>query len=223
MRMSGVVAALALSPLLACGDGPSGSPSSTSTPAPIDRDGDGFTEAAGDCNDQDAAVNPNGKVVVELCLWTTTEWDCPRRSRDSPEDTDLIRVRLINNQCDTLEIFSAAVQITVREAHGTFNPPGETWTTEHVSFTPSSIPMGVGGDVFVDSGSTCTNTGSGARRSGLYNVYEAEIILQTSAGPIHAAASNSRTTNFPFSDEASSLATSLQGGRPARMSVAPRS
>lgn len=214
MRVSSVVAALALSPLLACGGGSSGSPA---TPAAVDKDGDGFAEAAGDCNDQNAAVNPNGAIVVELCLWLNPEWDCPRGSSDYPEDTDSIRVRLINNKCSTLVITSAAVQITVREASGTFNFTGETWTTENVQFSPSSIPMGVGGDILVDSGSTCTNTTGG----GAYNVYDAEVILQTSAGPIHAATSNSRTTNFPFSGEASSLATSLQGGRPARMSVAP--
>jgi hypothetical protein len=219
MRLSRVASALALALLLACGNGSSSSPSSSSTPAPVDRDGDGFTIAAGDCNDQDAAVNPNGKVVVELCLWETTEWDCPRSSSEYPEESASIRVRLINNQCDTLLIFSAAVQITVREAHGTFNSPGETWTTERVSFTPNSVPIGVGGDVFVDSGVTCTNPGGGRAR-GVYNVYEAEIILQTSAGAIHAATSNSRTTNFPLGDEASSLAHGLSGGRPARMPLA---
>jgi hypothetical protein len=186
------VAVAALWPLLSCG-GSSTSPS----PATLDRDGDGFTGAAGDCNDQSATVNPNGTIAVEACVWTNPEWVCPRGSERLPEEEDVVRVRVVNNRCSILSITDAAVQITVLEAQGTFNTPGEKWTSEHLSFSPASIPIGVGGDVLVDTNIVCTNRSGG----GSYNVYQAELTLLTSAGAVRCTTANSHTTRFLFPGE----------------------
>jgi len=215
MRIDTALVAVALSTLLGCGGGSSGSTSPS--PVGIDKDGDGFTDVAGDCNDQNAAVNPSGTIVVQAS-WVSPVWDCPRGSHDYTEDKDFIRVRLTNNKCSALSITDATVQTTVREAHGTFNFPGETWTSEHVPFSPNSIAMGVGGDILVDGDLICTNGPGG--NANAYNVYEAEVTLQTSAGPVKATTTNRRTTRFPLASDAPSGVSGLQGTRPG-LSMAP--
>ncbi len=142
------VAVVAIVTASGCGSSPA------SPPVAVDKDGDHFTEAQGDCNDANAAVNPDGVVVVEACRWTTAQWDCPRGSNRYTEDQDVILVRVINNKCSTLTITSAAVETTVQEADGTFNRVGETWTTEKLAVSPTSVPAGVG----ATSGSTSTTS-----------------------------------------------------------------
>jgi len=200
--------ALALCPALGCGGGSS----KASSPVTVDKDGDGdgFTEAQGDCNDQVAAINPAGKITVAACFWVLPEWDCPRGSDNYHEDNSQIQVSLVNNKCTALSITDATVQITVREAHGTFNYTGQTWTTEHVGFSPSSVARGNGGTIVVDSSIYCTNT----RGRGTYNVYDAKVTFQTSAGSVEAVTSNARTTTFPFIGDAASGVSGLPGSRP---------
>ena len=205
MRTTSAFLALSLCPLLGCGGSSSRSTSASSSG--VDRDGDGFADTAGDCNDQVAAINPNGTIVVEYCAWQNPEYDCPRGSDKYPEETDQVHVRLTNNKCSTLSITDATVQTTVREAHGTFNFPGETFVTEHARFSPNSVPMGVGGDILVDAGLTCTNPRGGDS----YNVYDASVTLQSSAGPLKCTAINGRTTRFPFLCSPSSGVSALPG------------
>jgi len=185
-----LVAAAALS-LLRCG---SSSDSPASSPATADRDGDGVTAAAGDCNDQDPAIHPNATVVAPSCLWRTTQWDCPRGSERTPEDQDAIFVRVANNRCSPLSVVDATVHVTVLEAHGTFNHANEKWTSEHVLFSPRSLPAGATAEVEVDGDVVCTNRGGGLT----FNVYQAEVVLQTSAAPLRCVTANTHTTRFPL-------------------------
>jgi hypothetical protein len=182
--------------LLAGATGCGGSSEPTASTVTSDRDRDGFTQAAGDCDDQNAAVNPNGTVVAQSCVWRTTQWDCPRGSDKYPEDNDAIFVHVTNNQCAALSVVEASVHVTVLEAHGTFNQPNEKWTSQHVRLSPNSLPMAVTADVEIDGDVVCSNSGGG----GSFNVIQAEVVLQTSAGPLTCVTSNTHTTRFPFAD-----------------------
>ena len=196
---------------LVCVLGCGGSSEPTMSAATSDRDRDGFTTASGDCDDQNAAVNPNGSVVAASCSWQSSQWDCPRGSEKSPEDKDSIFVRVANNQCSSLAVADATVHVTVLEAHGTFNQPNEKWTSEHVLFSPKGLPMAVTAEVEVDGDIVCTNPGGG----GSYNVVQAEVVLQTGAGPIRCVTSNTHTTRFPVAGETVREAEGLRHGQPA--------
>ena len=205
-RILPVVVALTCS--LRCG----GSSTTAPPPATSDADRDGVTAAAGDCDDHNAAVNPNATVVAPSCVWQSTQWDCPSGSQRYPEDKDSIFVRVANNQCTALSVVDATVHVTVVEARATFNQANEKWTSEHVRFSPNNLPLGVTGDVEVDGDIVCTN-GSGA---GGYNVYRAEVVLQTSAGPLRCTTTNTHMTRFPVAGERTPGLEGLSGGRAGR-------
>jgi hypothetical protein len=210
IRVGGMVVVVAVGlSLTACG-GSSGTTSPSR--AAVDADGDGFSESAGDCNDHSASIHPNATPEVAACRWTRASWQCPRGSERSPEAADLIRVQVINNTCSTLSISDARVQTTVREAHGTFNFVGETWASNHVSYAPTSIPKGIGADIEVDADIVCTNRSGG----GLYNVYTAEVTLDTSAGALTCETTNTHTTRFPIATGRAGFGPSASGGAVAR-------
>jgi hypothetical protein len=204
VRVYRTVTVVGLVASFGCGGGSS----APSTPSSPDTDGDGFTVANGDCNDQNATINPNGKVVVEATVWVNPQYNCPRGSDGYPEDDDVVRLRITNNRCSVLAVTDASAKITVLEAHNTYNFPGETWTNDHARFSPATIAAGVGADVVVEGGSVCTNPGGGDG----YNTYQADVTLQTSAGSLVGVTSNSRTTIFGFADSLLSNAAARQGG-----------
>jgi hypothetical protein len=110
---------------------------------------------------------------------------------------DAIQISLVNDSCSTLYVTQATVPVEVQEAHGTFNHAGQTWTTEHAAFSPTSAGPGNDVSVRVDPVITCANS----RGGGSYNVYMAKVTLQTSAGVLESWTTNTRTDTFPFRGE----------------------
>jgi hypothetical protein len=163
--------------LVGCGGGSS----TPSSPAARDKDGDGFTEAQG---------------------------DCPRGSDQRDDVDDAIQISLVNDSCSTLYVTQATVPVEVQEAHGTFNHAGQTWTTEHAAFSPTSAGPDNDVSIRVDPVITCTNS----RGGGSYNVYMAKVTLQTSAGVLESWTTNTRTDTFPFRGETG--AAGQAGSRP---------
>jgi hypothetical protein len=165
-------------------------------PLATDNDGDGLSENAGDCNDADGQVNPNGVVNFANARFETTTSTCGEGSDEAPVSLVLL-ADAANNRCGTpLTINGASVVLTIEIANGTNNRPGQRFNIPSLAVSPTTVAAGSRATIRLDPRLVCTNApGEGG---GAFNEFSAQLTVNTSAGTFTLQATNRHRVSFPF-------------------------
>jgi hypothetical protein len=163
-------------------------------PQELDSDRDGFTPLAGDCNDGDPAVNPNGAVSFENARFENPASTCPDGSNGGQVSLVLL-VDGRNNRCSAVTINTMSVTITVTAANNVNNQVGQSFAFNNVTFSPATLAPGTRTAVRTDLMPTCTNP---ARNGAGFAELSGRITVSTSAGDFSAETVNRNRTEFPF-------------------------
>jgi hypothetical protein len=161
-------------------------------PRAVDDDGDGVSENAGDCNDGNAQINPNGAVNFANARFTTPTVNCPfgtNRPLSIPLSVDGS-----NNRCSPANLSNVSVTFRVEASRNTLDEPGETFTVNNPTFSPSAITPGASATVQVQMATVCTNPEGGG---GGFTELSAQVTLTGSFGTLTVPVSNRQRVNFP--------------------------
>jgi hypothetical protein len=171
-------------------------------PLAKDDDGDGVSENAGDCNDADPNVRPNGTVSFSVDFAFTGSVDCS--ARNSRAQT----YRVSNNSCSAVTI-SQLSQNSVRGV-GNCTFPGET---NRLGLQASSVAPGTSSVIRTGPAAGSSFPGlccsSGNCSTGSCRV-EFNYALATSAGTFTAA--NTYTITYPRPNSCPKACTNLNPG-----------
>jgi len=162
-------------------------------PTQVDNDGDGLSEAQGDCNDADRNVTPSGTPTLTGGRFEAPGSTCPEGNPSSTSIPIIVDAR--NNGCGVVTVNSATVVFTVTDAMGTIDTPGEQVTLNEVPFTPNTLAPGTATSVRLNLVATCFNPPGGD--SG-FTELSAQVTLQTSSGPIAVEIQGRNRVNFPL-------------------------
>jgi hypothetical protein len=166
-------------------------------PLDVDDDGDGLTENQGDCNDNNAAVNPSGSVDFMNARFEPAGTVCPAGATGQPLEFPIV-VTGTNHRCDTVTISSVSVLMTIVNVNNTNDTVGDTFTLDDVPFSPGSIGA-AGGSATIrltPTAGNCSNPRGG--RAGQVDL-SGQVTLQTSAGTFTVNAGNNVRVDFPLS------------------------
>jgi hypothetical protein len=185
--IGGGVAAAAAGVAVAAGGG-------EEDPAQQDRDHDGVTPLAGDCNDNDVSVNPSGAVTFSGARFEATTGVCPDGSSNAPV-TIVLLVDGRNNRCAPVTINSVAVTFTITQVSNVNNTVGQQFTFPDQPFSPSTLAAVGRETIRVAPSLTCTNPRRNAQGS---SSFDARLSIVTTAGSSEAQTSNVFVTSFPL-------------------------
>ena len=163
-------------------------------PQEIDSDRDGFTPLAGDCNDGDPSINPNGAVSFENARFENPASTCPDGSNNGQVSLVVV-VDGRNNRCSAVTINTLNVTLTVTAVTNVNNQVGQSFAFNNVTFSPATLAPGSRTTVRSDLMPTCTNP---ARNNAGFTELSARLTIATSAGEFSAETVNRNRTEFPF-------------------------
>jgi len=161
-------------------------------PADQDNDHDGFTPRQGDCNDNNSAINPNGKDAFVNGRFAASSFTCPNGSPSSVQLVLLADGQ--NNKCVDLSISAASVKFTVVAVNNTTDKVGDVVTLDNQPFAPKSIAAGSRATVQVTVAATCTNLNPQPGNTDL----SADVTFVTSAGTFTVKVPNAARVVFPL-------------------------
>jgi hypothetical protein len=161
-------------------------------PAQQDNDRDGFTPAAGDCNDASAAVNPNGTFTLQNARFETTNSTCPNGASNSPQAIAVV-ADATNNRCAAVSISAVTLTFVTVETGGV-QVPGSEFDAA-AQFTPSSFDAQGRGALRVTTQLFCTNPRGNRSTATDFSV---RLTVATSAGSATVQTSNLFHTEFPL-------------------------
>jgi hypothetical protein len=162
-------------------------------PAQQDGDRDGFTPAAGDCNDASAAVNPNGTFALQNARFETTNATCPNGADNFAQSIAVV-ADATNNRCSAVTVNSVTLTfITVQQ--GGVQVPGSEFDAA-AQFSPSSFDAQGRGTLRVTTQLFCRNPRGNASTATDFSV---RLTVVTTAGSTTVQTSNLFHTEFPLS------------------------
>jgi hypothetical protein len=161
-------------------------------PLAVDDDGDGVSENAGDCNDGNAQINPNGQVNFTNARFPTATITCTSGQGPRPLNIE-ISVDGVNNRCSAMNV-SAQVTYRVEASRNTNDNPGETFPGGSPSVSPASLGPGTSANQRIRTSNNCFNPpGAG---SGTTDI-SAQVTLTGSFGSVQLRTSNRLRVVFP--------------------------
>ena len=161
--------------------------------AEADNDGDGFTVSAGDCDDNDPSINPNGAVTFTNGRFQPDTTVCPT---GVPSRVDLsIRFTGRSNRCSAVNVTGVTGEVTITRVQNTIDSVGAVIPI-NATANPNSIPARGTADFRAVQILNCTNPSGGP-----FGFVEARgaITVATSAGNSNLTLSNEWRVNFPLS------------------------
>lgn len=164
-------------------------------PLTTDDDRDGLSEIAGDCNDANPAINPNGAVTFTNARFETPEFTCAAGGTSVPDPVEIL-VDGRNNKCANLTISEASVVLTIVDLFRVSNRLGQTFPETNLPFSPAAVAAGTGGVVKVTPRFFCSD--SRGPSGGAFYALTASVTLVTSGGTFTLQTTNRHRTSFPL-------------------------
>jgi hypothetical protein len=194
--------------LIAAGGAGAAVATAVAVSGPSDNDKDGFDEET-DCNDNNAAINPNAQPAFSNGRFENAQVVCPDGVTNFTYDV-VVLVDGGNNSCTDLAVNSASLTMRVTRAVNTTNFVGQTFDFSNVPLSPSSVGQ-AGGSATIRLSQSVFCTNSRGASPGTLNEFTGEVTLATSAGRFTVPIGNTHLIQFPLRPAGTGGAGGLQG------------
>ena len=162
-------------------------------PQDQDQDRDGYSSRQGDCNDNNAAVNPAGVLQLANARFETPTTTCPDGTADSQLRMPIL-VDASNNSCSEATVNSISATLAIATVWGQVigYSPGQTFSFSNLLASATRVASGHSATLRVEPVLTCTNwCGTG------YMETSGTLTIATSAGTFTVQTAGVNHTDYP--------------------------